>query len=548
MSSLVSDIAGVTALAMRRPLEALTTAPIDTFEEDILTAYLLDPETGLPQQSFDILHDLLTTRLLSQGRYSNAIDLDSRVTELVRSSDREVANPRLKRERRQMVDDMTSLLPRVQRELLAAEKEFKDDTARDVSLGWATTSVTTSVTQTETATVRTSVRASKRVVSLSGLISASPHRSGSATANLYQAILQNQANSVRAKEANSAPSSPAHKAHASTQEYRSPRPNVQPRAQSPFSSPVKLPRSIGSRLNAPAASSRPTFKSPLLSRSEAADEDEEMASVAEENEAESTPVPPPRQPARRPERSQSVARATSVEADLAMDVDEEAQVVDKAPRPVSPEPEQTPVKPKRTRKPAGDLGRSNGPSGPRYETRKRQASVAEDREESMEPTPVAELAPTPRPAKRARGKQAPSVEVVVGVQTKTPPRRPRKKTASNVPEEPEETHEVDPTPAAKRTRRAAATPSQQSVPPIVKRTARQTRSQSVMSEATTEGGDESSQARALRRSGRLSSAAPMSPEKSEAGGVRTRRAASRQPSEPPVKPEPARPRRTAARK
>jgi hypothetical protein len=217
---------------MRRAFESLTTSPIDTFEEDILTAYLLDPATGLPQQSFDVLHDLLTTRLLSQGRYSNAIDLDGRVTELVRSSDREVVNPRLKRERRQMVDDMVSLLPRVQRDLLAAEKTFKDDAEQDEGkMAWATTStIRTSVQTHETATAM-SVRASKRVVSLSGLIAASPNRSGNTANDLYQAILQNQANTMRALEAHPAPPSPANKAHMAVPAHRSPRPISQQRGQ-----------------------------------------------------------------------------------------------------------------------------------------------------------------------------------------------------------------------------------------------------------------------------------------------------------------------------
>lgn len=523
------------------------TAPIDTFEEAILTAYLLDPETGLSQQSFDVLQDLLTTRLLSHGRYSNAIDLDARVTELVRSSDREIANPRAKRERRQMVDDMISLLPRVQRELLAAEKDFNDRSAQEDNMAWATASISTTAVQTRTTVEGTSVRTTKRVVSLSGLISASPRGEGNASSNLYQAILQNQANSIRAREENPAPPSPANRLHASVSKYRSPRPIAQPRAQSPFSSPVKVPRFGDSRMDALAASSsRPSFRSPLLPRAEALN-DEETGSAMDEDEGESTPVPAPRKSSRRTGRSSPLARGGSVEADqhddLAMDVDDN-QVVGEHPRSPSPEPEETPVKPKRARKQPVDLGRSQDPSGSRYETRTRQASATQSRETSIEPAAAAEPVPAPKAAKRTRTKPAPPLELVVEVPTTTPPRRTRKKPASTVPDEPEA--EAESTPAAKRARRTtAATPSR---PPVAKRTVRQTRSQSVMSEATTEGGDESSQARALRRSGRLSSVAPVSPDKSEVGGVRTRRAASRQPSEAPAMPTPARPRRTAARK
>lgn len=531
---------------MRKAFESLTTSPIDTFEEDILTAYLLDPATGLPQQSFDVLHDLLTTRLLSQGRYSNAIDLDGRVTELVRSSDREVVNPRLKRERRQMVDDMVSLLPRVQRDLLAAEKTFKDDAEQDEGkMAWATTStIRTSVQTHETATAM-SVRASKRVVSLSGLIAASPNRSGNTANDLYQAILQNQANTMRALEAHPAPPSPANKAHIPVPAQRSPRPIVQQRAQSPFSSPVKLPRNVGSRPNALAASSRLSFRSPLF----ASLEPTESQAADDDGDAETTPVPLRRQSPRRAARPIATERAASMEIDepiRATEMDADADV--RSSRPSSPQPEETPVKPKRARKTHGDLNISQGPSGPRYETRKRQASVVSSREGTAEPTPAVEVPPVPKAAKRTRAKQVPSVEPIVEILTTTPPRRTRKKTASAVPEEPEESREVDPAPAAKRARRTAATPTQKSAPPPVKRTARQTRSQSVMSEATTEAGDESSQARALRRSGRLSSVVPTSPDKSEASGIRTRRGASRQPSETPAKAETARPRRTATRK
>jgi hypothetical protein len=535
---------------MRRAFESLTTSPIDTFEEDILTAYLLDPATGLPQQSFDVLHDLLTTRLLSQGRYSNAIDLDGRVTELVRSSDREVVNPRLKRERRQMVDDMVSLLPRVQRDLLAAEKTFKDDAEQDEGkMAWATTStIRTSVQTHETATAM-SVRASKRVVSLSGLIAASPNRSGNTANDLYQAILQNQANTMRALEAHPAPPIPANKAHMAVPAHRSPRPISQQRAQSPFSSPVKLPRNVGSRPNALAASSRPSFRSPLFAPLEPT-ESQAVASVADgDGDAETTPVPLRRQSPRRAARPIAIERAASMEIDepvRATEMDADADI--RSSRPSSPQPEETPVKPKRARKTHGDLNITQGPSGPRYETRKRQASVVSSREGTAEPTPAVEVPPVPKAAKRTRAKQVPSVEPIVEILTTTPPRRTRKKAASAVPEEPEEPREVDPAPAAKRARRTAATPTQKSAPPPVKRTARQTRSQSVMSDATTEAGDESSQARALRRSGRLSSVVPVSPDKSEAGGVRTRRGASRQPSETPAKAETARPRRAATRK
>ena len=286
-----------TAQPSRQPLEDLAIAPFDKFEERILTAYLLDPDTNLSPPAFDILHDLLTTRLLSHGRFSEAIDLDRRVTELVRSSQQELASARLKRERRQMVDDMVGLLPRIQRDLLAAEKDLRDDMEAEESMLWASSpmvgpSTTAGSAGAQGASVRNDTRASKRVVSLSGLIS-SPRRSEQPGGNLLHAILQNHAIAARTQEANPALPSPARRTGYEMTEHRSPKPVQQPRAQSPFSSPVKIPRTFNSRAHAVSSLARPsateTGRAGPSRQKEIRQSSEKLAS-GDESAGEQTPI------------------------------------------------------------------------------------------------------------------------------------------------------------------------------------------------------------------------------------------------------------------
>ena len=539
----------VTAQPSRQPLEDLAVAPFDKFEEQILTAYLLDPAMNLSPSAFDILHDLLTTRLLSHGRYSEAIDLDRRVTELVRSSQHEMSNAQLKRERRQMVDDMVSLLPRIQRDLLAAEKDLRDDMEAEESMLWASSPVERPSNTAGTAgpqgiSARMEARASKRVVSLSGLVSASPRRSEQPGGNLLHAILQNQAIAARTQETNPAPSSPARRTGFEMTEHRSPKPIQQPRAQSPFSSPVKISRTLISRAHAVSSLAQPFAEMPGKagsSKQNRVGHSSKVLASGIESAGDKTPVAV-RQ--RSPRRRVPISSAEDVEMEEVGQTDptELSTEVDPATGDISHQAavdleDITPTKTQRKRQ-------------PRYETRQKQSSVAASVDTEGPIAQVNPLESTRKPVRRSRAKQAPSMEPYVEILTPTPPRKTRKKAASVAPQD-SEGAETDAVPAPKRARRTAATPSQQNTPAPLKRTARQTRSQSVMSEATTEGGDEGAQARNLRRSGRLSSVTPVSPVKKAVAaepGVRTRRATSRQPSEAPTIPETTKPRRQTTRK
>jgi hypothetical protein len=448
-----------------------------------------------------------------------------------------------------MVDDMVGLLPRIQRDLLAAEKDLRDDMVIEESMLWASTPVESTSTPTGLATtqgvsVRMEARASKRVVSLSGLVSASPRRSEQPGGNLLHAILQNHAIAVRTQESNPAPPSPARRTGFEVTEHRSLKPIQQPRAQSPFSSPVKISTTFSSRAHAVSSLARPIAKMPGKAGSSrqqgARYSSEEMASGGE-SAGEKTPVAV-RQ--RSPRRRVPSSHAEDVEMEQIEDTDPtdlstEGNPVtgDVSEQAAADVEDTTPTKTQRKRQ-------------PRYETRRRQASVAASVETGDANPQVDPPESTKRPIRRSRAKQAPSMEPYVEILTSPPPRETRQKAVSVAPQDPGAA-ETDAVPAPKRPRRTAATPSQQNTPAPVKRTARQTRSQSVMSEATTEGGDEGAQARNLRRSGRLSSVTPVSPIKKAVAaepGVRTRRATSRQPSEAPVIPETAKPRRQTTRK
>jgi hypothetical protein len=466
--------------------------------------------SALPQASFDLMHDLLTARLLSLGQHSQAIDLDRRVTELVRSANRSITDVQAKRERRQMVNDIVSLLPEVQQELLNAEKDARDEAVADSELSWVT-QPSMPIPQPDIS-VRNLEPPSRRVVSLSGLLmSSSPVKpSANSTASLYQAILQNQANSARSAVSN--PPSPANHGLERVSTRQSPRPIQQHHARSPFSSPIRLPRVSTARSEAFAENLRKSYVPPEASSR--AISPPQVRPVSEDEDGEATPVPRSRIQA-------STSKAPPLlRNDTEMVIDEHLDYRTTG-SPETEEGEPTPVRPKKGANQKAALGRLQAP---RYETRARQVSVAESEPEAVQEMPPSRRAKKVTPQKRSRAQQESTPSA-----TPVPTRARRRTTAQSV--EPD-TEEV---PAPKRTRRTIASTPKESAPPPVKRTARQTRSQSVMSEATTENGD--AVALNLRRSGRKASVAPSSPAKSIVSdvGTRTRRAASKQPVETPAR-------------
>lgn len=100
-------------------LRSLVKLPIDNFEHRFMTSYLLNTTSTLSAVSFSLLHDLLTLRLCSSGQHANAIDLDRQVTERIRERP-ELA---VASESRANVQAMVELLPEVQRKMLLVERD-----------------------------------------------------------------------------------------------------------------------------------------------------------------------------------------------------------------------------------------------------------------------------------------------------------------------------------------------------------------------------------------------------------------------------------------
>lgn len=113
-------------LRLARPhktaLQALLKLPIDNYEQKFLTSYLLNTTSSLPAASFSLLHDLLTLRLCSSGQHANAIELDRQVAERIRERP-ELAVVGGGGEARASVQAMVELLPEVQRKILLVERD-----------------------------------------------------------------------------------------------------------------------------------------------------------------------------------------------------------------------------------------------------------------------------------------------------------------------------------------------------------------------------------------------------------------------------------------
>lgn len=566
----------------RKAIEALTTAPMDASDEQFLKAYLLDPASDLPSQSFDILQDLLTTRYLSQGQYSSAIDLDRRVMDLVRStssasSSREISDGKVRRERRAMIGDMISLLPRVQRELLEAEKVFEEEDMEDQARGgtsWTNASTSTLTTQ-QHASSSTDFAPSKRVVSLSGLIASSASRNRSspkAPSAMYQAILQNHANSVKTSDSHrlsqsqnrdsrsSTPTATSHSPFVSIPQRFTPKAIQQTRHQSPFSSPIKM----GSTSDSPSQRRQRHIQTSAL-----------VDSTPQRQKAQSMSSPTDSTPVARHVRNKAPLThhasessklvhtdpdQLSKEEDYDMEVDELAltdETNTQSGQTQSLASESTP--PRRKKSVRASLGRRGKPSeqvtdGRAKATRQRQVSAAESVAESMDQdedsvdekiasdldelegeeddelaTQASQVSsvPTPEPKRSRKRKDSSALhEMEVAVVIETPSKKARGGKSKAVRskdfgvETPEPSSSVAP-PKKKRTRRTGSkvTPSapEAELAPPVKRVARRTtRSQSVLSTGSTDLGDDAPEEdqggrRKLRRSSRLSSVAPTSP-------------------------------------
>lgn len=196
-----------TAEPKTKAISILSKAPLDPFEYLTLKAYLLDPNSELPSTSFDILTDILTTRYLSEARYSDVIELDRKVKDLVDTTGGEggryLSDLTVRRERGRMVEDVVGVLPRIQRDMLQAEKVVREQGGGiswldDVNNGESNTQQTIEAPAAQddeefedpTPASPAPARVSHRNLSLSGLLSVSTSKRRNVSANLLQAMIQ----------------------------------------------------------------------------------------------------------------------------------------------------------------------------------------------------------------------------------------------------------------------------------------------------------------------------------------------------------------------
>jgi len=90
--------------------------PLLPAEDDHLLQFLLSPPR-LSSQSMSLLHDLVTLRLIHQGKYAESLQLDK---ELAGSGGSEES----RQKRREMVREFIAILPEAQRRVLAVDGEY----------------------------------------------------------------------------------------------------------------------------------------------------------------------------------------------------------------------------------------------------------------------------------------------------------------------------------------------------------------------------------------------------------------------------------------
>ncbi|KAG1716816.1 hypothetical protein ID866_338 [Astraeus odoratus] len=95
------------------PLSQLIGFSLTPFEQSLLTTYALDPPSSLPPHAVTALQELVCVRLIQSADYVGAIKLDRQFTAASGSS--------ASKERRQLMDEIISILPPAERSLLEVE-------------------------------------------------------------------------------------------------------------------------------------------------------------------------------------------------------------------------------------------------------------------------------------------------------------------------------------------------------------------------------------------------------------------------------------------
>lgn len=102
-------------------LSSLLNLPLTHHEHTQLIAYLNRPSPSIPHASMSILHDLVTLRLIHQGRYAEGIQLDRDLAASASGGESD------RQRRREMVRDLVAVLPEVQRNILLVDRDEHED-------------------------------------------------------------------------------------------------------------------------------------------------------------------------------------------------------------------------------------------------------------------------------------------------------------------------------------------------------------------------------------------------------------------------------------
>ncbi|KAF9023681.1 hypothetical protein BDZ89DRAFT_1069706 [Hymenopellis radicata] len=111
----------VTPAPRSEPLAQLVGLPMSAYEQSIFHAYALHPPAHLTPKATAVLQDLACVRLIESGQYAEAVKLDRQF-----SSVSPLKGSPLTQERSQMVHDIYTALPQVERLVLDLELETQD--------------------------------------------------------------------------------------------------------------------------------------------------------------------------------------------------------------------------------------------------------------------------------------------------------------------------------------------------------------------------------------------------------------------------------------
>jgi len=101
----------------QRAIKEILHLPLLAHEDDQLLQFLLSPPRSISSESLSLLHDLVTLRLIHQGKYAESLQLDK---ELAGTGGSEIN----RQKRREMVREFIAILPEAQRRALAVDGEF----------------------------------------------------------------------------------------------------------------------------------------------------------------------------------------------------------------------------------------------------------------------------------------------------------------------------------------------------------------------------------------------------------------------------------------